>query len=290
MTFKSDSYDNPVESFRMAMADAGINTDAPIVADGVLHRFHVDGHSRGTLNGAYTLHGDARPAGWFMDHKSGVSRSWSANGQYRLSKDDLKVIEQERARRASEQAEMREKALVKAMKDYEAAKPCESHQYLTAKNVPPLPTLRVDARGTLLVPMWDDCGALVSLQRIYWDGNHFQKRFEKGCAITGAMFWFGGHTDTLRICEGLATGLSIHKETGDAVYVAFNAGNLLAVAKTLRDCFPNHRIILCADNDEDTPGNPGLTKAKEAAEAVGAELSVPPISGDWNDFLNGGAA
>ena len=38
----------------------------------------------------------------------------------------------------------------------------------------------------------------------------------------------------LVICEGFATGASIHEATGHAVAVAFNAGNLQAVAVALR--------------------------------------------------------
>lgn len=34
-------------------------------------------------------------------------------------------------------------------------------------------------------------------------------------------------------------------------------------------------IILCADNDRFTPGNPGVTKAREAAIAVDGYLTVP---------------
>jgi putative DNA primase/helicase len=37
-------------------ADAGvIFTVRPLIADGVLHRVHVDGDKRGTKNGAYIL-------------------------------------------------------------------------------------------------------------------------------------------------------------------------------------------------------------------------------------------
>ena len=46
---------------------------------------------------------------------------------------------------------------------------------------------------------------------------------------------------------------------------------------------------MCADNDEHTPGNPGLTKAREAAVSVGALLAVPPCVGDFNDFFTGAA-
>lgn len=50
-------------------------------------------------------------------------------------------------------------------------------------------------------------------------------------------------------------------------------------------------IILCADNDRFTPGNPGVTKAREAALAVGGKILIPPFpegstGTDWNDWAS----
>nr|MBP6718150.1 toprim domain-containing protein [Rhodoferax sp.] len=75
--------------------------------------------------------------------------------------------------------------------------------------------------------------------------------------------------------EGYATGASIHECTGHAVAVAFNAGNLEAVAVALRTKYPALKIIIAADDDHQTPGNPGITKAKAAAQTTGATLAVP---------------
>jgi putative DNA primase/helicase len=73
--------------------------------------------------------------------------------------------------------------------------------------------------------------------------------------------------------------------------MAFNAGNLLPVARALRGDFPDLRLIVCADDDAKTPGNPGLTKAREAAQAVGGLLAVPDFGSnrpegatDFNDL------
>ena len=73
--------------------------------------------------------------------------------------------------------------------------------------------------------------------------------------------------------------------------VAFNAGNLLPVARTLRAKFPDLRLTICADDDAKTPGNPGVKKARVAAQAVGGLLAVPdfganrPIGAtDFNDL------
>ena len=65
--------------------------------------------------------------------------------------------------------------------------------------------------------------------------------------------------------------------------VAFDAGNLEPVARALRAKFPELRLILCADDDSGTPGNPGLTKATAAARAVGGLVAVPDFGPDRPD-------
>jgi len=73
------------------------------------------------------------------------------------------------------------------------------------------------------------------------------------------------------------------------VAVAFNAGNLKPVALALRGKFPDAKIILCADNDRFTPGNPGVTKARKAALAVGGRLLVPRFDdiGPYDHYKEG---
>ena len=120
--------------------------------------------------------------------------------------------------------------------------------------------------------MRDVQGELHTLQFISADGS---KRFLTGGRIVGCYFAIGRPIDSLLLCEGLATASTLHQATGRAVAVAFNCGNLVAVAKSLRGKFPDLKLIVCADNDFQTPGNPGLTHAKAAARAVGGYLAVP---------------
>lgn len=77
------------------------------------------------------------------------------------------------------------------------------------------------------------------------------------------------------IAEGYATGATIHQATGCPVAVAFNAGNLEPVAKIMRHKLPGLPIILCADDDANTEGNPGITKANQAALVVGGKVASP---------------
>lgn len=88
--------------------------------------------------------------------------------------------------------------------------------------------------------------------------------------------------EVICVAEGYATAASIFEATGYPVAVAFSAGNLLLVAEDLRRQHPEAQIILCADNDI-SKGNPGLTAARAAAEAVLGWQATPDQHGDFND-------
>ena len=127
-------------------------------------------------------------------------------------------------------------------------------------------------RDMLVVPVRDAPGLLHSLQFISTDGA---KRFLTGGRIQGCYFAIGKPFDMLLLAEGMATACTLHQATGAAVAVCFNCGNLLPVARALRDKYPRLRIVVCADNDVATPGNPGLTHGRAAALAVDGYLAVP---------------
>ncbi|MDO9083680.1 MAG: DUF927 domain-containing protein, partial [Humidesulfovibrio sp.] len=101
------------------------------------------------------------------------------------------------------------------------------------------------------------------------------KLFLAGGRTKGGYFAIKGAAGPLYIAEGLATGLSIREATGQTVLCAFNAGNLEHVAAHARQKYPERELVLCADDDHATDGNPGLSKATAAALAVGATLAVP---------------
>jgi hypothetical protein len=72
----------------------------------------------------------------------------------------------------------------------------------------------------------------------------------------------------------------VHEATGGYVVTAFDAGNLQPVALRLRQEHPEARIIIAADNDAWTEGNPGLTKAKSAAKACSGQVVFPRFTHD----------
>ena len=65
-----------VEQFREAMAAVGIVCAGDIIADGKIHRFHVEDDKPGKRNGWYCFFGDSIPAGSYGSWKLGHKYSW----------------------------------------------------------------------------------------------------------------------------------------------------------------------------------------------------------------------
>ena len=264
---------DPSEQFRAAIASAGLTPPDAVTADGRLHRFASNGR-RGDDAGWYVLHGDGLPAGAFGCWREGFTRQWSSKPQEAMTKGECdahrRLIETMREQREADILQRRQKAAQTAEARWQAASPATTHPYLTAKGVQPH---GVKAEGeALLIPMRDTAGSLHSLQAIDPEGG---KRFHPGGRVKACYHVIGRPEGTLIVCEGYATGASIHDATGQGVAVAFNAGNVLAVAEALRSQYPDLCLILAADDDWQTVGNPGLSKATEAAQAVDGWLATP---------------
>ncbi len=269
----------------------------PILADGRLHRCNAAGrHGRG--DAAYVLHLDGIPAGGLENWRDGLGwQQWRCD-KPRVLSDAERVALANRALAARAQRDRDEQtrhagARTTAARLWAAARPAPpDHPYLGRKGVQPL-GLRV-FKGALVVPVRDMDGALHSLQFISPGGI---KRHLRGGRVRGLGFWIGsppgcGETDNpILVAEGFATGASLHEASEHPVAVAFHAGNLEPLARAVRAYCPGAPIIVCADDDYRTPGNPGLAHARTAALAVGGLLARPdfgedrpPEATDFNDL------
>lgn len=147
--------------------------------------------------------------------------------------------------------------------------------------------VRVLADGVTLVPACNAAGELVNLQRIAPDGT---KRFLKWGRKAGTWHQVGdpAGADVLLVAEGYATAASVHEATGRPVAVAWDAGNLRAVAEALAPAHPSARLLIAGDEDLSTPGNPGRAKATAAARATGGAavfpVGLPDGASDFNDL------
>lgn len=304
--------------FTRAMSDAGMAPVAryTVIADDTVRRFEIEGGEKGRLDGAYQLRiePDGFGVGWFKDWRTGETVSWTTKQKRNWSADEKKAW---RERREAEETARRAKvadgmasvakraARVWASSDIQGVSP-----YLDKKGVQSGPA-RFGRDGVLIVPVERD-GKMTGLQFIDGDGG---KRFLRGTVKDGACCVFAGEETTIYLAEGFSTAASVSEATGCTTVCAFDAGNLVPVAKYVRGRWPDARIVIAADNDLHTfdgkkvkPDDPrrnephdsemwsqwrdegllinvGVHWAGQAAAGIGGcQVIAPDIHGDWNDI------
>lgn len=240
-----------LENFRAAMRAAGLAFDGQLIANGKLQRFKSAGdHERNSWYVLFPASRNAPTAGAFGCWKRGFKETWCekrreslTDTEWRTIREGWKLADDERQRT---EAERHAKARKIANWILSRSRPARTlHRYLTRKGVKVFGDVR-EYRGALVLPLRDLDGELQSLQFIGTDGS---KKFLTGGKIAGCFFTLADKQESpLVICEGYATGASIHEATGYDIACAMNCGNLLAVSKAIREKFPAREIIVCADS------------------------------------------
>ncbi|MGS8280406.1 toprim domain-containing protein [Pseudomonas aeruginosa] len=219
-------------------------------------------------------------------------------GLFKLSAADAQQLqerhqeaERERASWRLREQQLQEEKQLQAAREatqlWKVAKPADPlHTYLLAKGVRPH-LVRQLGQGRLVVPLCDN-GRLVNLQIITPDGS---KRFLMGGRVQGCYSPLGKLSEGCRlyVCEGWATGATLHQTTGCPVVCAMNAGNLKAVAVAMRERYgATLDLVVAGDDDRSTPGNPGKRAANQAARAADARVVFPEwpaeAPSDLSDF------
>ena len=271
---------NPEAAFRAHCEASGLLIKE-IIADGEIHRVAHVSSKKGALDGWYILHTSGKvPVGiagcwkeptfeakWVAD--TGRAMNFTERFEHDRWLQDLKAKKE--ADRLASQAVAAEKAEDEVGTYADAS---SDHPYLVRKHIEPH-GIKIDRAGRLVVPVIDQHGEILSYQTIDAEGN---KRFLKGGKIEGGFFELRGNRKIIFVGEGFATCASIHEATGYTTLVAFDCGNLAKVAKAAKEMFPGSRIVIGADNDQFTDGNPGVTKGRAAAALVFGEIVYPKFS------------
>jgi phage/plasmid primase-like uncharacterized protein len=288
--------------FLDAMMQRGLVLHGEPIADGRMHRCNVAGKrgKSGWGDGRYVLHlNGAIPAGGFQNFITGGEWvKWCFDLGRDL--DDIERAELDRffaesKRRNAEQAALdAARARGKAQRLWGSAPAAiaMSHQYLIEKGVQPH-GLRIKY-GCLLMPIYDINGTLHNLQFIRPDGS---KRYLKGGRTEGCFYRIPGDNEAICIGEGFSTAATVHENTGHTVIAGCYAGNLPEVAKAVADNYPDGtKIVITADDDWQTKGNPGIVGALKASRAVRGVIAVPAFGmqrggrdTDFNDWVRLGA-
>ncbi len=284
MSIYVDRYSIPedklIASFIEEMGRAGIYPiDSRVIkADGEIHRFRDRNDKPNTLNGWWVLFPETL-SGAFGNWRKGVTHKFNLRDCYQLVKGDPHTLRVARnqLRQANHENRLKRQSVAaqRAYKIWQAtASPNINHPYLMKKMIPPF---KARQNGSCLVlEIMDFDYKLHSLQFIDAFGNKKLLRdgLKKGNFIPVQI---QEDMESIHICEGFATGATIAQLFPTVtVLAAIDAGNLRPVAVNARKDYPCANLCICADDDRLTGGNPGLTKAREAALYSRAKLYTPP--------------
>ena len=239
----------------------------------------------------------------YHDHRQGEEyhtwKSWGTDNT-RLSPEEYAQrkaeIDAHNARQQEAAAMARAQRIAQQRQTWATSQPANpEHPYLVRKQVG---AFGIRQRGyDLLVPIRDVSGQLQALQYIYPAKREINGKLTDK-QIYGSKRGNFHHigkpatpTDTVYVCEGYATGATLHQITGQCVVIAFDAGNLEAVGMAIRTRYPHADLVFAADNDLGVKAgnieNPGVHFAKQAAIACNGYLLTPKTSvkADFNDLM-----
>ena len=278
---------SPREEFSEMLKSMGcLLSEGHPIMDGNKHRITVVGDKMGEQAGFYVGHLDGHPAGYIKNNRTGVEVKWKSKG-YFLSSEQKTQLQAEAAdklhARAVEEKRIHKQSAQRVVQQVRELLPItQPTPYLITKSITPQPGIFTDDLGQkTYIPIIDENGKQWSIQTINEDGS---KRFAKNSRKEGCFHVIGGlesldKVPVLVIAEGYATAATLSETLGYSTVTAFDAGNLVHVAKVLHEKFPDKTILIAGDNDqhvEATQGvNPGKLKAEEAARLVGGKTIFP---------------
>lgn len=279
-----------------AMGQWGLHINSVNLTPGIYHRFK----SMNTCSKSSTKCCEYRvfeneQGAHLKCWRRGIDHIWFAKSDSPLSREDRERMAEERA--AIERLRVQTQIILaaKCRRFYakcRAALP--SHPYAKKKGIYPHGVRQ--ARGMLVIPITNIDMQLITLQFIMPNGF---KKYKTGASAKGGMVlltnqglpldWAG----VIRVCEGWATGCTIFEITRDPVVCAMNAHNMPAVARALRDKFPQANLKICADNDQWGKENIGMEYALRADIEANAIVYWPTFDGldvsgkptDFNDLF-----
>lgn len=268
----------------------GITFDGILKCDGLLHRFSKDS-KKNQPDEWYICHTDVSLSG--NPYMVCIYGSWSGGGEkftYKSFDNGTSISHEERLEMQQREG-LRKRQVEELLKEERLQRTklaldlweqsihipsLSGHKtYLERKQVNAYGIkYRVEKNGEplIVVPIRNLNSELQAVQFIYENGS---KKFH---GAKNGNFHIIGEIDVnsrIYVVEGYATGASVYEATQCPVVVAFDCGNLHSVIGNLRTKYPNSKIVIAADNDIETVGNPGKTKAEESAKAYGCSVVVP---------------
>lgn len=271
----------------------GISFQGPLNTNGEIHRFSIDSKKR-------------QPDEWYVAyqgiHRNGTSYlcctygTWSGGlhtyyyksykNENWMTQEEFSYLRSEEKRRQKEIEEKikkdKEERVVQAKKAWDRAKTTSQTKNHTAylelkkiKNYGGRYSFDSFGNPVLVLPLRTIENEIQAIQYIREDG---EKRIH---GIKRGNFHLIGEINEdkpIHIAEGYATAASIYEALDMPIVVAFDCGNIDPVLAVLKSKYPKHQMIIAADDDRETHGNPGKTKAEEAAKKYSCQVILPKFS------------
>lgn len=292
--YSNKPLDNPASLFRQELIANGFTPPQTITPANGIIRIDAPEDGSGDKSGWFTYREFANKDGFIVGwgrfgtwRDRGSDRKWSNFSESKMSATDMADFAAYQ-RAAQEEAEKAKRAAQE-----EAAKVCREiwrkcanndpseSEYLKAKGLNPVGFVRYNPETrALLVPVIDTDGVLVSLEHIWKD----KKRFHPNGKKAGCFFKLEGTTERIFICEGYATGVSVHLATKATVYVAFDCGNLYDTASHAKKDHPESQIIIAGDDDFTKERNAGRSAAEACVNGLGVLAVYPQGYKDFDDW------
>jgi putative DNA primase/helicase len=233
------------------------------------------GKARGNRSARVIYHTDTRLA-YVHDWATGAQFTKKFNGAKVKIPPVEKRTKADRAAQADRADDLRRIAQITEL--------ATTHEYLTRKKIAGHGALIGSGFSKLIlyVPMLDPCTLEIkNYQRIAPNGC---KRFLPGPLEKNLIFPIGRmlkNPEVICIVEGFATAASIYECCFRyfPCVVAFSADALPGVALAMRKKYPHALLIICADDDHKTPGNPGVERARAAASLANGTVAIPNFKG-----------
>ena len=291
---------------------------------GITCRFKWPDAARGKSSAQAHLYLDVPQNGFIEEHRTGERLRW------KISEDDAAKMQsgagtfqgmnaadraaadaarkKERAERQKAADAETAAARLRMLNEYQIARPVDADnidaeeywksaasgiKYLRNKGVSAARGVRVNRRGSLLVPFYNPVtAAFIATQWITTDDKQFSAGARLGDA--GAVFWIETENDgalmpppdrrpvMLALCEGYATAASFHRAAGIITGSTTSAGNLEKVARALltAPAWGSAFLILAADDDfltaSEIDPHTGKSKGNAGIEHAIAARNVAP--------------
>lgn len=282
---------------RNHMKNNGVIFNGTFNKDGQIHRFSKEGADQKDRDEFYsfsTWEYNSLPyvrcyyGTWSGGLTEFTYENWS-DSHSDFSPEDLKKFKEDLEKRNKEYQKLKEKGIEERLKRAKLLWEKASEKPTVPEHTSYLERKKVKAHGirygfddyknpVLVIPVTNFEGDLQGVELIKADSEKRIHGLKKGnFHLIGEI----KSNSLIYVVEGYSTGASPYEACGKPVFIAFDCGNLDSVIGRIREKYPKHQIIILADDDVEVDGNPGKTKAEEAAKRHKCTVVLPKFPPDF---------